>query len=163
MNWEAIGVIAEVVGAIAVVITLLYLALEVKRNRSATESSSVDALAEGFNALNSLLADSPELAEIWLSGMSDPNSLNGIQRVRLIALVQSYVNHFTTVKKHYDAGLLPHDQWMTHSSGFPQTMTSKGGQWIRQYITITPDVLKVFEELDREGLKEGYWGITKNQ
>ncbi len=162
MNWEAAGVIAEVVGAIAVVFTLVYLILAVKRNRNATESTSVDALAEGFNALNGHLMDSPELVAIWLTGMSDPESLNAVERVQFIALIQSYVNHFSTVKKYYDTGLLPQAQWVVHYSGFPQTMTSKGGKWIRDYITIPSDVLAVFEELDRAGSKKGYWGMPED-
>ena len=32
MNWESIGVIAEVVRAIAVVVTLIYLAIQMRRN-----------------------------------------------------------------------------------------------------------------------------------
>ena len=36
MNWEAAGVIAEVVGAIAVVLTLVYLAVQVRHARNAT-------------------------------------------------------------------------------------------------------------------------------
>jgi len=50
MNWAAAGVISEIVGAIAVVVSLLFLASEVKRNRNATESTSVDALAEPFRS-----------------------------------------------------------------------------------------------------------------
>ena len=30
MNWEAIGVIAEVVGAVAVVVSLVYLAVQIR-------------------------------------------------------------------------------------------------------------------------------------
>jgi hypothetical protein len=161
MNWDVVGVIAEVAGAIAVVVTLMFLALEVRRNRNATESASVDALAVGFNALNSHLMDDPELAEIFLTGMVEPESLNNVQRLRFIALIQSYVNHFTTVKKYYDAGLLPKDQWVAQSSGFPQHMKSKGGQWVLEHITITPDVRELFENLESAELKEGYWGITK--
>lgn len=40
MNWEAIGVIAEVVGAVAVVISLGYLAIQVRSNTRALKASS---------------------------------------------------------------------------------------------------------------------------
>lgn len=43
MNWDAIGAIGELVGALAVVLTLAYLAMEVRRNRLSTESSSVES------------------------------------------------------------------------------------------------------------------------
>lgn len=40
MNWEEIGVIAEVVGAVAVVISLGYLAIQVRSNTRALKASS---------------------------------------------------------------------------------------------------------------------------
>jgi hypothetical protein len=32
MNWDAIGAIGEIVGALAVLITLIYLAMQIKQN-----------------------------------------------------------------------------------------------------------------------------------
>jgi hypothetical protein len=41
MNWDAVGAIAEVVGAAGVLITLVYLAVQIRHN-----SASVDASTE---------------------------------------------------------------------------------------------------------------------
>ena len=40
MNWEAIGAVGEVLGAIAVVITLGYLAVQVRHAKAATADQS---------------------------------------------------------------------------------------------------------------------------
>jgi len=40
MNWEALGAIAELVGAAAVVITLVYLSIQMKTNTSAINRAS---------------------------------------------------------------------------------------------------------------------------
>ncbi len=40
MNWDAIGAIGEIVGATAVVITLVYLALQTRHSAAATQSST---------------------------------------------------------------------------------------------------------------------------
>ena len=40
MNWEAIGAIGEVLGAFAVVMTLLYLAVQVKYAKNATTDAT---------------------------------------------------------------------------------------------------------------------------
>ncbi len=45
MNWEIATAIAEISGAIAVIVTLVYLATEVRQNRKAIESASIDALS----------------------------------------------------------------------------------------------------------------------
>ena len=76
MNWEFISVIAEVVSARAVVVTLMFLAIEVRNNRRATEAASVDAQSSGINDLNSLLVSDPEFAKVWNVGMADPEKLD---------------------------------------------------------------------------------------
>ena len=40
MNWEAIGVIAEVVGAVAVIVSLVYLAIQVSSNTRALRATA---------------------------------------------------------------------------------------------------------------------------
>jgi hypothetical protein len=55
MNWESIGVIAEVVGAIAVVISLGYLAIQVRSNTRALKASSSFDATHSWAATNELL------------------------------------------------------------------------------------------------------------
>ena len=38
MNWEAIGAIGEIVGAFGVIVTLIYLALQIKQNSKTIEA-----------------------------------------------------------------------------------------------------------------------------
>ena len=59
MNWEAIGIIAESVSAFAVVVTLVFLIVELRNNRNATQSAAVDAAATGFNSMNSAIITEP--------------------------------------------------------------------------------------------------------
>lgn len=45
MNWEAIGAVGEIVGAIAVVVTLVYLTNQVRRGTAATQPATVQSAA----------------------------------------------------------------------------------------------------------------------
>ena len=51
MNWEAIGAIGEVLGAFAVVATLLYLALQVRHAKTATTDAIRLNRANGVQAM----------------------------------------------------------------------------------------------------------------
>ena len=51
MNWEAIGAIGEVLGAFAVVATLLYLALQVRHAKTATTDATRLNRANGVQAM----------------------------------------------------------------------------------------------------------------
>lgn len=160
MNWDAIGVIAEMLGATAVVVTLAFLTIETRRNRIAAESNSVDSLGAGWNALNVHVISDPDLCELWNKGFNEPETLNEVQLTRFMLMGQSYVNHFMTVKRHHDAGALPEQQWASHAAGTAQFMCSPGGRWLRENIAITPDVEDFFRSFDDRERKGKLLGVT---
>ena len=163
MNWEAIGVLAEIVGAAAVVITLAFLAYEVRSNKRALESASVDTFAAGYNAVNSSIMENSELAEIYRVGIENPENLSETQKIQFIALGQSYINQSTTVKKYRDAGLLSDEEWDFQLTGIANVMTSKGGKWLRQRVAIAPNVEKAFQEAEVSDIPQEFWGIKEGQ
>jgi len=48
MNWEAIGALSEIFGAIAVVASLLYLSRQLQMTRQVDQISTLQAVADGF-------------------------------------------------------------------------------------------------------------------
>jgi hypothetical protein len=61
MNWDAIGAIAEGIGALAVVITLVYLATQVKYAKSAAADTNRLMRATGVRDMSLVLAQNDEL------------------------------------------------------------------------------------------------------
>ena len=64
MNWEAIGAVGEIAGAIGVIITLIYLALQIRQNTRASRIASFQASTEMLNSVSQSIATNSELAEI---------------------------------------------------------------------------------------------------
>jgi hypothetical protein len=48
MNWEALGAIGEIVGAAAVVVTLGYLAVQIRQNTKSVQAATFQSIAEGL-------------------------------------------------------------------------------------------------------------------
>ena len=46
MNWDALGAIGEVVGAIAVVATLAYLAVQIRQNNKLSQTTAVQTVSQ---------------------------------------------------------------------------------------------------------------------
>ncbi len=67
MNWDAIGAVGEIVGAAAVVITLIYLAVQVRSARTATDANLVDRARDNSFECDRLLL---EHAELWVRANS---------------------------------------------------------------------------------------------
>ena len=57
MNWEAVGAIAELLGAIAVVATLIYLAIQVRHSKNALELNANTVRAEAGRDVNLAWSD----------------------------------------------------------------------------------------------------------
>jgi hypothetical protein len=91
MNWEVISTGSEIVSAIAVVASVIYLATQIKRQT--TESKLVatrDLSAKRVQGMQFLLGDEA-LTEIYLRAIRDYESLKGVDRMRA-----SMVFHITT-------------------------------------------------------------------
>ena len=64
LNWDAIGAIAELVGAAAVVASLSFLAFELRRQRQAAESHALDVGTSKRVAITGKLLEDTELSRI---------------------------------------------------------------------------------------------------
>lgn len=51
MNWGAVGTIGEIVGAVAVVITLVCLAMQIRQNTKAVQAAAIDSATHTFSRL----------------------------------------------------------------------------------------------------------------
>jgi len=82
MNWEAIAAIAEVVGVIAVVLSLVYVGYQVNQNTQAMRLSAISTLVPEHNAHYRLVAENPELAELMMRAESEFESLSDLEKYR---------------------------------------------------------------------------------
>jgi hypothetical protein len=69
MNWDAAGAIGEIVGAAAVVFTLLYLAAENRKNAQALDATSTREFGFRLSEWAREVARDPELKRISLKGL----------------------------------------------------------------------------------------------
>ena len=98
MNWDAIGAIGEVVGAIAVFATLFYLARQIRYSSEAQDRANQLAQAESVTSSNALIMDTwaelardSELADIYNRGTRGLE-LNEVEAVRYVAFANMYLN-----------------------------------------------------------------------
>ena len=81
MNWDALGAIAELVGAGGVVASLLYLAVQVRTsNRASAVQAKLDSTRLQTDFIDSML-DHPELNTVWLQGRKGLDPLSPEDKV----------------------------------------------------------------------------------
>ncbi len=90
MNWDAIGAIGEILAAIAVLVTLIYLAKQIRQNSQAVQVSALRDTTEQWNRWSEVLATSPELADIVARGNKSYRQLPEVEAMRYGAYVQMF-------------------------------------------------------------------------
>jgi len=117
MNWDAIGTIAEVAGAVAVVLTLLYLAIQIRQSTTATRAGTSSYIDGALARILAPLRDSPEFAAVWLKGCKDLEALDEIERLRFTSHFLDMLNlaeHVHQLEKQGLAGThIDYIPWMS--------------------------------------------------
>jgi hypothetical protein len=83
VNWEAISAIGQIVGAIAVVVSLIYLAREIRRNARAARVTSLGTINQCLREL----AEHPHLGDLYYRGVHGFESLKNGDLIRFGSLL----------------------------------------------------------------------------
>ena len=75
MNWTMIGAVGEIVGAMGVILTLLYLARQVRSASIESQRSRYGELAASVSQVAAAWSEDGELADLMLRGFRDPSDL----------------------------------------------------------------------------------------
>lgn len=111
MNWDAIGAMGEILGALAVLVTLIYLAVQIRQNTSAVATATYESTMTGFNDINVVVAGNPALASILDRGCQSPDALTAGEVVQFNFLLRCYSNQWWKLFKLYERGSLPETEW----------------------------------------------------
>ena len=93
MNWDAIGAIAEAVGALGVIITLVYLTFQLRQNTKAIEHATFRGVLDDANQWQYRVIDSPEIAALYIAGMRG-DDLSSSDRLRFGLMMNTLFGHW---------------------------------------------------------------------
>ncbi len=129
--WDALGALGETLGALAVFITLAYLARQVRAQNKASQISSFDRAMEGFNELNILLGSQKELFRIYITGLNRPEDLSDDEAARFSLLFRAYLNINATAFRAYERGAIDAETWADLAAQAQEQLDSPGGRLFR--------------------------------
>ncbi|MFT4564544.1 MAG: hypothetical protein ACI9BW_004313 [Gammaproteobacteria bacterium] len=89
---EEIALFAEIIGGAAVIITLVYFAIEMRRNTKAIRSATHQQQVDTTVVLHTAVANDGELATLISRANDDYSSLDPSEIIRLQFLCTSYFN-----------------------------------------------------------------------
>lgn len=92
MSLETIGILSEVIASAAVVVSLIYLSVQIRQNTRATRTGTSSYIDEALGRMLTAIRGDSEFAGIWLKGCKDLDALNDIERVRFSSHVFDMLN-----------------------------------------------------------------------
>ena len=157
MNWDAIGAIAELAGAIGVVLSLVYLAIQIRQNtgqmertaRAARGAAYQDALANSQSYLTPV-GENGELAEIFRMGLQDCDKLSEAERFRFMWIIGGYVTNMDNVFYQHQDGVISEERWQV-------TLNS-----LRWFIR-NPGFKQWWPEFDKSTMSPGFVAIVQSE
>jgi len=105
-NWDAISAISQLVGSIAVVLSVLYLALQVHQSTRVARLATQDAAATALREVTKPLMENADLERIWRVGLEDIAALSVEERARFFHAAYQFLKAFETIHFHYVYGLM---------------------------------------------------------
>lgn len=114
MNWDAVGALAELLGAIGVIVTLFYLALQVRQNTKTVKAATELETGRLWSGVHGRVAHSPDMAAIWDRGLTDERTLSPAEKQRFIWFVAEYLFLVESLYRQWRMDYLSDASWEPH-------------------------------------------------
>lgn len=140
MNWEAVGAVAELIAAFGVILSLVYLAKQIKANSENISQNTEAMLSASDIGSNQLVlelygpqADNSELAELTLKGHTNFGALSAVEQYRysmtLLSMFETHQTFFVQTQK----GAARQETWDYYEKAFGRLCVLPGViHWWRQ-------------------------------
>ena len=133
MNWDAIGAVAELLGAIGVIISLIYLAGQIRRNTRAQKRTNLGDIAKELATSARSTALSAELSSLVLRGHADLESLNPVERYQYDTFIYAFIANFERALIDARDGDYPEEQLVPMRAAIAGYLDTDGGRvWWEQ-------------------------------
>ena len=151
MNWDAAGAIGEIVGAIAVVFSIIYLATQIKQSNRESQATSRDNISKAISDIMVNIAADPDMSEILGQGLKDITTLSDLEVRRFDMLLYAIFECLESAHSQWKRGVLADDDWHKWSSTIGTFMGQPGCQsfWVRASGNFAPSFIDYVENVPR--------------
>ena len=136
MNWEAIGAVGDALGAVGVIVTLAYLAAQMRVNTIALRNETLrDSMQMIIDSYSTVIAHE-DVAALYLKGMDDFDALSEVEQIRFhyvccqrLHAASTQISFQDVAGQHLSAVQTQLEPWvgrMMQRRGFRQWWDSRG-------------------------------------
>ncbi|MEM6516338.1 MAG: hypothetical protein AAF688_09155 [Bacteroidota bacterium] len=113
---QSYALIAEIISGIAIIISLIFVGIQIKRNTKATQASTFQAIADLDINLLLNFGNSTKLARLISTFRENPDSLTEEEQNHGFYLFGAEVRHVENLFLQYENGMLSEKHWQSRKA-----------------------------------------------
>jgi hypothetical protein len=156
---NTLGNIGDFLGGIGVVVTLVYLAMQIRQNTASGRAAAYQEATKALSDWSSSLARDSASMRIFLLGAEDSDELDELERQQFRLLIMSLFRHFENLHFQYLQGAMDRDTWAGWRQRISGTLGGVGVMrfWRGQKSVFSPKFQDFIERAaqDRDGTPFG--------
>ena len=136
MSWQDLGSIGELVSAVAVVVSLVYLAFQIRQNTRQIDENTKAAQAAAFDSsinhtfmARATIIENEDLARIYLEGSKDPKALSEEDLLRYRLILHNILWSIWNMQSQARVGQLSSETWGAQQATLERIAKTAGFKW----------------------------------
>lgn len=143
MNWDALGAVGEVVGAIAVVATLIYFSVQIRQNTRAVQIDRGGAASTKLGEIHAMIVTNNDLADLIVKCRNpSTGNLSSADEERVRRITNLYVLAYADIVRAYRLGLCDQNIYDAFCADLDRTL--------KDYPALKPYMSAIMEHFDLE-------------
>ena len=150
MNWDAIGTIAEVFGAIALLVTLIYFSVQIRQSNKLAEAESQRELMT-FDVFTPVVED-PNLTSEFRACLNRYEEQDPNVKTRFFFLMTNWHLQMESVFRMHQKGLIAELSYKGYLTWYNSLLNTPGGAvfWKEVSLAHAPDLVQALEDLKND-------------
>src|SRR2546421_3589353 len=133
MSFEQLSYLAQIVASIGVIVSLIFLASQIKHNTAALQRNEHNSTMEQWTVLRQAIAQNREIAELMTTGLSGERTMDAADQLRLEQMLQEYAWAAFHIWDRTQRGVFPKGTFEATCGPLlcDVLSTTRGGTWWR--------------------------------
>jgi hypothetical protein len=133
MDWNVIVAISQLVAAVGVVLSLIFVGLQIKQNTRALQRTEHNSTMEQWTVIRQAIAQNRDIAELMTAGLQGERALDAADQLRLEQMLQENAWAAFHIWDRTQRGIFPKGTFEATGGALMKGLlrTAGGGAWWR--------------------------------
>lgn len=126
MNWDALAAIGEMLGALGVIASLVYLAMQVRASTSHSRRAAAQSVQTKIHTLLEALATNPALADTYVRSSKGLAALSTSEAMQVSATYLALIRAYEELLHYHQSGVVDEWAWTSVRAMVRSTVSTAG-------------------------------------